>query len=222
VRLLLWHVLDWYSQRFNEHWGFPTSCTLSSSSTSKDFCNAIDSDPTYLSIGETLEEFDKNHPYASTLLVTAYVLSLLIYWNFAGNFGQLYVGSSFFFVFTTWWLLRNRGKMNLPYFLARFRIIEPNDVHHGTSFHHPCPMSFVTGVSESFHCSSGIDLAAWTNFVFFSILAVTVRLHPNTRFLNVLTQFQALWYLGIIPVHPVSDATTILLPFLAMGFLIRV
>jgi hypothetical protein len=69
---------------------------------------------------------------------------------------------------------------------------------------------------------TGMDLAAWTNFVFFSILAAAVILQASTRFSEFLILLQASWYLGIVSVDANTAAMAVLLPLLVIMGLIHV
>jgi hypothetical protein len=67
-----------------------------------------------------------------------------------------------------------------------------------------------------------MDLAAWTNFVFFSILAAAVILQASTRFSDYLILLQASWYFGIVSVDANTAAMAVLLPLLVIMGLIHV
>ena len=132
-------MLDWYSQRFNDHWGFPTTCLDPvNPSGPRLISNAIDADATFLGIGFIAEDFARNHPNCIHILTTSYACILCMSWLSAWELQYAWVGSSFVAVVFASWLLHMRGKANLPYLLAVLRIINPDDVHHGASFHHPC------------------------------------------------------------------------------------
>ncbi len=132
-------MLDWYSQRFNDHWGFPTTCVDPVNPNGpRLISNARDSDGTYLGIGEIAEVFARDHPNCIHILTTTYACILCTYWLLAWELQYSWVVSSFVAVVFASCLLHLRGKANLPYLLTVLRIIDPDDVHHGASFYYPC------------------------------------------------------------------------------------
>ncbi len=183
MRRLLWRVLDWYSQQFNDHWGFPTSCDLGGvGSSTKGICYAIDSGHTSLNIGEIAHQLAGDN--CVFIPVSVYAFVIFIMWFLDWKFQYAWLGLSFVVVIMMTWLFKDRGKVNLPWVLARFRIIEPHDVHHGTPSHHPCSIQLRLLTSSHHLFAAGINLAAFTNLVFFGSLAFIVRLHPRTICLN--------------------------------------
>ncbi len=148
MRLLLWHLLDLYSQQFNSCWGFPTSCVLVSAdpeatseilepkkTQKQDICNAYDSNHRYLVFyPEPLAEYiAKNYPRFAVLcfLVTFYfaILAVAFSWKFESSSVV-----SFSLIFSMMiGLVYYEGRVNLPFILAKFQIIKGDDVHHGTA-----------------------------------------------------------------------------------------
>ncbi len=175
MRLLLWHLLDWYSQQFNSRWGFPTSCVLDPANPERqDICNANDSNHRYLVFFPELlaERVARNYPRCVTFLATFYFAILAVMFSWKLELSSIVSFSLIFSIIIG--LVHYRGRVNLPYILAKFQIIKADDVHHGTALLYSCSIVF-RGLSSS--VSSGMDLAAWTNFVFFSTVAVFVS-HP--------------------------------------------
>ena len=175
MRLILWRVLDLYSHKFNDNWGFPTSCCVPTSpvSSQKHICHAIDSSPKLFGVvKEIVDTYGQRH---LTTVVLAVFLIVLFFLRALDQFDFLFVCTLSLLVFTFIALIWSGGRVNLPYILARLKIIEPNDVHHGTVLL-PAPLFGVPSSSLNFFSPPppGIDLAAWTSHVFFCTLAVIV------------------------------------------------
>ena len=149
MRLLLWHLLDWYSQQFNSRWGFPTSCVLDPANPDRqDICNANDSNHRYLVFFPELlaERVARNYPRCVTFLATFYfaILAVMFSWKLESS---LVVSFSLIFSIIIG-LVHYRGRVNLPYILAKFQIIKADDVHHGTAPLYSCSI-VLRGLSRS-------------------------------------------------------------------------
>jgi hypothetical protein len=146
VRLLLWRLLDWYSQQFNSRWGFPTSCVLDPDNPARparqDICNAIDSNHRYLVFfPEPLaKDVAKNYPHSVAFLATFYfaILAVMFSWKLESS---IFVSFSLIFSIIIG-LVHYKGRVNLPYILAKFQIIKADDVHHGTALLFSCSIVF--------------------------------------------------------------------------------
>lgn len=139
MRLLLWRALDWYSQQFNDCWGFPTSCVLDSRTRQEGICHAIHSNHRYLAFfpEDTANEFFQRNPNIDKFLCASYfgILSIWIHF-FSLKMDVWFV--SFTLVFSmAMALVQSRGRVNLPYILAKLCLIDRHDVHHGTSILDP-------------------------------------------------------------------------------------
>ncbi len=135
MRLLIWRILDWYSQQFNDCWGFPTTCVLDSRSNQEGICHAIHSHHRYLAFfpEHTANQISQRHPNFDKVLCALYIGILSIWFHsFSLKIDLWFFSFSLFFLIIIA-LVRNRGRVNLPYILATLRIIDRDDVHHGTA-----------------------------------------------------------------------------------------
>ena len=136
MRLIIWRVLDLYSHKFNENWGFPTSCCVPSTSPQQKhvvyFCHAIDSSPKQIDFFQKL--VDNHHsPTKQLIFVLVFSLIFLAFLWTLDMFDFLPVCLISLVVFILIGLILSCGRVNLPYILARLKIIEPNDIHHGVT-----------------------------------------------------------------------------------------
>jgi hypothetical protein len=155
VRLLLWRALDWYSHRFNDCWGFPTSCLIAGpTQTEEGICHAIHSNHRYLAFFPKAfaENISKEYPYCDKILFAAYIGILPIWFQmFSLKLDLWFISFSLLF-FMMIALVRNSGKVNLPYILAKLSIIDRHDVHHGAAPPPPILTNFCLGsVEQLFH-----------------------------------------------------------------------